>query len=169
MSVEVIGLDSFLNELQRLAAELGDNRANGIWSVAERWFYAEETDLFASGGATGAHGRWPALSRRYAETRARRYAQPSPSPLERTGAARLALTHRGAEGDVNEATATELTMGAGGRVGYIRFHMERRGSRPARRGIDPSPVSFDRLGRDVKRAASNLVRSAAPMLKVEKE
>lgn len=101
---------------------LGDvqirERLDGMVRVAEDWSPAFEriaehfrehmTQTFDTGGMATA-GHWPALSPHYAAWKAARYA--GRPILTREGDLRKAMTQKGAEGNVNEISAHEMTVG----------------------------------------------------------
>lgn len=107
-----------------------------LWPEIAAGFFAIETELFDSEGATGASGAWAPLSPRYAEWKGRNYgALPI---LEREGALRASLTGPAAS---IEISPFQMTIGTD--VPYAIVHQE--GS-PRRAVIDMSDDDDARIG-----------------------
>lgn len=147
--VDVSGDDLIARALSKVAERLGDWRE--AWPEVNRRFERLESELFASSGSTGAHGRWQDVLNRPD----RRGAQHL--PLIRTGALRDSLTRRGADA-VYETSPTEFTRGSSLR--YARFQMQRRGNIPARRPVDPTDEQIHRdLAAPLKDEARKMAQS----------
>lgn len=114
-----------------MSAKVGSNPS--LWDRWHKAFFAAEIDLFASHGASGKSGAWPALSPKYAAWKARVF--PGRPIMRATGAMMQSLVKTG-PGHVFKPTSTSLEIGTNEKAGW---HWEAVGNRPARKAIDIGP------------------------------
>lgn len=119
----VVVIDRAFNRVDQQASDMR-NFAPGIAGV----FYAAEERLFQSEGASGASGKWAALSKAYARFKARNF--PGKSILKREDTLYESLTNPEAPDAVYRATQDEIVMGT--RDPKALAHHRGRGRLPAR-------------------------------------
>jgi hypothetical protein len=131
--LEIFGEVQFNRAFSRVSSDIKDFRP--IWPKVSDEFYKIETALFASKGATGKSGAWPALTPAYAKLKAKQFpAGFAAGPMHRTFALRDSLTKTGVGGAVYRGAPDSLIIGSD--LPYGIYHMQPSGKRPARRPVD---------------------------------
>lgn len=139
-------LDRAFNRITDKIADFRDD----VWPAAAEAFWIIEKEQFESGGAKGASGKWPDLSPKYEEWRAKHF-NPFPFPLHRTGDLKASLTRKGAKGNIYDARPQELTLGSS--IEYGGYHMKPYKRRPAR-----PPISLsEKQKRDLVKAMQKVL------------
>lgn len=128
---EIDGERQFKLSLGRMNRALTDLRP--FWDKALRPSFFQITKaLFMTGGASGGHGGWQALSPKYAKWKTAHF--PGKALMIRSGALMGALL--GGSGHVYESHAQWMAIGAG--IDYGTLHQRGAGNLPQRRTIDVS-------------------------------
>lgn len=140
-----------VTELDRAILNVGaaiEQPARKLAPTVEEWFRETEYEQFFSGGAKGASGRWPDLSKSYEEKKLRE----NPfalNVLQRRGDLKLSLTRPGVKYAVREVTDDAITLGTSHPAA---IHHQRGGKRlPQRKPIDPSEEQKRKLVKAIQK------------------
>ena len=152
-SVAVAGAEVFDRTFNRVEREIADLRP--VWEEVTKEFFQLELEAFRSEGASGASGRWAPLSPKYEEAKARRGFN-FMGVLQRTRKLERSLTRKGAEHQVLEEGAQELTVGT--TLPYAVMHQRGGGRLKARPPISLSEAGKRRIQKAIQRQLVEYVR-----------
>lgn len=160
-TIDVDGVREFDRAFNRVEDTIKDFRE--VWPTTESVVFEIVADQFASGGTKGASGAWEGLK----ESTMARKGFMGFFPLVDTGDLKASVSRKGAEYQISEMSANELTMGTT-RPGAV--HHQRGGNHLAKRPIyDFSEESKRKLQKEglqrplraILRRSTTLVQSNA--------
>lgn len=154
-AIEVDGLPEFDRSFNRVTQRIEDLRP--VWDAVEKVFFELETEQFRSEGSAGGSGQWPALSHQYEEAKAKAGYNFLPI-LQRSRALYFSLTRKGAEHQVLDEGAQELTIGT--TLPYAALHQRGAGRLKARPPISLSEAGRRRIQKAIQRELVQFVRRA---------
>ena len=158
--------NTITKEMNLFIKDFGDMRQSA--SAVFAWFHKSARDLFSSGGSSGKHGTWPALSPEYAKWKAKNY--PGQPLMVRKGSLRDALTSKTSDSILflsRGSNSWRFHMGVDLEPDYPTFHQKGVHGK-TRRSIDLTDQQMDAMAEMIQRRIINDARQYRSLFSIAK-